>query len=151
MTLSYFTCSRIVSACIPARTSALLALPCPLPARTHPAPPLPCICLSLCAPPTETSETPAANHALKPSRTILWVSGLLRHDASRPHLGQDRESSARQHLYLLCSQQWPRHAGLCRLRTLVRRLDAAGTPSYNGPSKAFRRCCRSTLRPCAFV
>lgn len=104
------------------------------------------ICLSSVCTPDQVQRLLQPIIHSTPSRTILAVSGLLR-QASR-QLSRNRES---QHLHLLCSQQWPRHARLCRPRTLVRRHEAAGMQSYNSPSKAFCRCCRSTLRPCAFV
>ena len=105
---------------------------------------------SLCALPTETRDTCSQSfidvfwnnpRGVWPSATGLTTAEPESHSAAL----------AKQHLHLLCSQQWPRHARLCRPRTLVRRHEAAGMQSYNSPSKAFCRCCRSTLRPCAFV
>jgi hypothetical protein len=112
---------------------------------------LPCICLSSVCTPDQDQRHLQPIIPPMPSRTILSATGLTTAEPRQGIIWQRTAALARQHLHLLCSQQWPRHVRLCRPRTLVRRHDAAGMPSYNSPSKAFRRCCRSTLRPCAFV
>ena len=81
MTLSYLTCSRIVSACIP----ALVRPPCitmPLTARTHPAPPSALIsAFLLCALPTKFRDTCSQSS----TRRLLEQSSRCLAFCDRPH------------------------------------------------------------------
>jgi hypothetical protein len=142
MTLSYLTCSRIVSACIPAHVRP----PCitmPLTARTHPVvPPLPCICLVsaflLCALPTKTRDICSQS-----SRRCLLEQSSLR-QASR-QLSQDRKSfgSAPQ------LSQDNTSISCARSNGLDTSDSAARVPSSDG---TMLRACRCTIaRPRLFV